>query len=190
MDWEPRHSEVFWVSPAERDLYAARDPQSSHHEFQFPRKGIHGGGEFPVAVVRKVYAQRGFDCWISAQSKHGIPSYLLERMPRIRHRPDPAYLKTLEFFGGEPVQRVHDAARAARQAERLRAAGGDPDLLVQRRGQPEERFFVEVKLEDLTKPRPYRDSLNRQQHILFPIIEAELGCEVRLAIVSVLPPQT
>ena len=185
MNWRPRQSEVFSVSRSERDLYAACDPRSSFHEFQFPRLGIHSGGEFPVAVVRKAYAQRGFDCWISAQSKHGVPSYLLERMPRIRHRQDPAYLKTLAMFGRERVQRVHDAAGAARRAHGLRTAGGDPDLLVRRRGHLTERFFVEVKLEDLTGSRPYRDTLNPQQLILFPIIEAELGCKVVLATVSV-----
>ena len=47
------------------------------------------------------------------------------------------------------------------------------------------RFFVEVKLEDLTLRRPYRDRLNNQQLILFPLIERELGCEVRVATVSI-----
>jgi hypothetical protein len=36
-------------------------------------KGIHRGGEFPVAVVRKTYEARGYDCMVSAQSKQGIP---------------------------------------------------------------------------------------------------------------------
>jgi hypothetical protein len=186
MGWKARHQELFSVNRLERDLYARQDPGSAYRDFQFPnREGIHRRGEFPVAVVRKAYADRGYDCWISAQSRHGVPSYLLERMPRIRRKRDQAYLKMVEVFDSEVLARFHELAAAERRAQALRSAGGDPDLFVERRGDPRDRFFVEVKLEDLTGSRAYRDRLNRQQMLLFPLIERELRCEVRLATVSV-----
>lgn len=63
--------------------------------------------------------------------------------------------------------------------------GGDPDLFVQKPKDPADRFFVEVKLEDLTRPKPYRDRLNGNQLILFPLIESVLKCYVWVATVSI-----
>lgn len=167
-------------------MYARRDSASAYHDFQFPhRVGIHRRGEFPAAVVWKAYSERGYDCWISAQSRHGVQSYLLERLPRIRRNGDRAYLKMIEVFGREAVERVHALAAVERRAHLLRSAGGDPDLFVQHRATPEDRFFIEVTLENLTRRPPYRDTLTRQQLILFPIIEKELQCDVKVATVSI-----
>lgn len=96
----------------------------------------------------------------------------------------------IEIFGEQRLRRLHESAHAARRADGLRAAGGDPDLFVQSRLRAADRFFVEVKLEDLTGAHPYRDRLNGQQLCLFPLIERVLRCEVRLASVVVsLPSQ-
>lgn len=185
MTWGARHNEIIRVPRAERKLYASRDPRSAYHALQWPhQKGINVAGEFPVAVVRKAYDERGYDCLISAQSKHGVPSYLLERMPGKRRLGDQAYLNMTKVFDSERLAKLHVMAAAKRKARGLRSAGGDPDLFVQCRGNPLDRFFVEVKLEDLTGARPYRDKLNQQQLILFPLIEDILACDVRLATVS------
>ena len=184
MSWADRSPEIFFESCRERDLYESCDGASAYRDFQWPhRVGIHSRGEFPVAVVRKRYAERGYDSWISAQAKHGVPSYLLERMPGKRRQGDPAYSKMVEVFGIELLDEFHALAAAERQRHGLRSAGGDPDLFVQRKDDPTDRFFVEVKLEDLTGHRPYKDQPNRQQIVLFPLIEANLRCLVRLATV-------
>lgn len=186
MLWKPRNEEVFQVERSEKDLYESRDVASAYSAFQWSHRiGIHTRGEFPVAVVRKRYAERGYDSWISAQSKHGVTTYLLERLPGKRRQKDPAYLKMVEVFGDELLDEFHQLAAAERLKNAFRAAGGDPDLFVQGRGDPTDRFFVEVKLEDLTGGRPYRDEPNRQQLVLFPLIEKKLQCEVRLARVCV-----
>jgi hypothetical protein len=186
MAWQPTHQETITVAKTEKELFARRNPASAYLRYQFPTlKGIHRGGEFPVAVVRKTYEARGYECMVSAQSKHGIPCYLLERLPRIRRRRDEAYLRMEEAFGRRALERFHAKVAAGRTAIGLRSAGGDPDLFVVRRGNTHDRLFIEVKLDDPTGRRPYRDELGRQQHLVFPLIEAELGCEVRLTTVLV-----
>ena len=61
---------------------------------------------------------------------------------------------------------------------------GDPDLFVFHR--KDLRLpFVEVKLEDFTKPRTYRDTIGDQQLFLFPLIEKLLKCPVRIVRVQV-----
>ena len=186
MAWRPTNQETITVPKTERELFARRDPASAFLSHQFPTlKGIHRGGEFPVAVVRKAYEPRGYECMVSAQSKHGIHCYLLERLPGIRRKRDRAYLRMVEAFGLQALDRFHAKVAAHRAGLGLKSAGGDPDLFVLRRGNPDERFFIEVKLEDPTGRRPYRDRLGREQHLLFPLIETELRCDVRLITVLV-----
>jgi hypothetical protein len=181
--WHAREPEVLYESHRERDLYNHSSDESAYRDFFWPhRKGIHRGGEFPVAVVRKKYEERGYHCWISAQSKHGVDSYLLERMPGKRRHKDPAYLKMVDVFGSL-LDEFHQLASAARQLNGLSKPGGDPDLFVQCRDDSSDKFFVEVKLEDLTGRRRYKDEPNKQQRVLFPLIEKKLNCEVKLAMV-------
>jgi hypothetical protein len=105
----------------EKQSYAQCDPCCAFHAYQFPsRAGILKRGDFPVAVVRKYYEDRGYQCCVSAQSKHGIPCYLLERMPGRRRAGDPAYRKTIELFGQRTIQRLHRRAAQARAAWQLR----------------------------------------------------------------------
>ncbi len=186
MTWQPTHQETITVRKADRQLFASRDPASAFLSHQFPTlKGIHRGGEFPVAVVRKTFEARGYECLVSAQSKHGIPCYLLERLPGIRRKRDSAYLTMEAAFGRQTLDRFHKKVAAQRAALGLKSAGGDPDLFVVRRGDPDERFFIEVKLDDPTGRRPYRDGLGDQQHLLFPLIESYLSCDVKLITVLV-----
>ena len=46
-------------------------------------------------------------------------------------------------------------------------------------------IFAEVKMENFTNPRPYRDTLGDQQLFLFPLIEKLLKCPVRIVRVQV-----
>lgn len=98
---------------------------------------------------------------------------------------DLAYLTMIDVFGAELLEEFHALAAAERRLHALRTPGGDPDLFVRSRRNKADRFFVEVKLEDMMRRRPYRDTLNHQQVVLFPLIEKQLGCEVRLVTVSV-----
>jgi hypothetical protein len=141
--------------------------------------------QFPVAQTRrKLYTDRAYDVFISAQSKHGIPSYLLEALPGKRNEGDRGYRRMVQVFGEDLLDAFHSLAAEARHRKKLRSAGGDPDLFVQHRYDPNDRFFVEVKLEDSTGRRPYKDAINEQQEVLFPLIEREL-CDVRLLTVRV-----
>ena len=165
-------------------LFEEGDPSSALLAYRFPTlKGIHKRGEFPVAVVRRALEGRGYSTFVSAQTKHGIPCYLLERLPGVRRRGDSAYLMTVAAFRQHDLDAFHRKAAAHRRKAGLKAAGGDPDLFVT--GPRGRRFFVEVKLEDLTGARPYRDRIGKQQHVLFPLIETELQCDVWLVTVSV-----
>ena len=72
-----------------------------------------------------------------------------------------------------------------RRDGRFTRPGGDPDLFVFHRKDLRLRFFVEVKLEDFTKPRTYRDTIGDQQLFLFPLVEKRLKCPVRIVRVQV-----
>jgi hypothetical protein len=58
-------------------------------------------------------------------------------------------------------------------------------LFVFHRNDPLPRFFVEVKLDDFTRRRTYRDKIGDQQLFLFPLIEKLLKCAVRIVRVQV-----
>ena len=85
------------------------------------------------------------------------------------------------MFGPAAVEALNSDAVNSRGAAGLTAAGGDPDLFVFSRRDPLRHFFVEVKLEDLTRIPVYRDPLGTQQELLFPLIAKHLKCEVRMA---------
>jgi hypothetical protein len=180
MSWAPGSKEQVLVSKRQKLLYASRDPACQYHDFQFPaRKGIDKRGHFAVAVGRRVYFDRGCKVFISAQCKHGVPSYLLEAMPG-KQKTDDGYQLMLDVFGQAALDRFHSLAAEERRKYGFRSAGGDPDLFVL---DPTDRFFVEVKLVD----PPYADTLNEQQKLVFPLIEQELRCEVRLLVVRIVP---
>lgn len=156
MIWKPRHQTVVQVASHERQLFARRSPESVLHKYQLPeRKGINRHGEFPVAVIRRLYEALGYEVWFSGQAKLGDDTYLLTRMPGKRSASNPAFKRITAEFGEERVRALNEAAATCRQQLIGKAAGGDPDLFVRSRQEPGDRFFVEVKLEDLSKQRVY-----------------------------------
>jgi len=183
--WNPDFETVVQISQREYQLYTQRQ-STVLRSYQHPeRKGIHKAGEFPVAVVRRLYDALGYGSWFSGQSRHGADTYLLTRLPGKRRQGDAAYKRIVKVFGQARVDAINQAAIAERKALRFKAAGGDPDLFVYHRADPTLRFFVEVKLENLAKSPPYLDRLGDQQKMLFPLIQTHLGCGVRLARVQI-----
>jgi hypothetical protein len=186
MAWNPKFETVVQISRRELDLYSRRDPASVLHKYQHPeRKGIHRSGEFPVAVIRRLYQALGYHSWVSGQSRLGDETYLLTRLPDKRRQGDAAYRRIVDSFGEYAVRRLDEAAASRRQEYGFKAAGGDPDLFVFHPKERALRFFVEVKLENFTKTPPYRDRLGEQQLLLFPLIEQHLDCPIRVARVQV-----
>jgi hypothetical protein len=185
MGWEPELETVIQLSPQERKLFIAGDPSCVFRRYQLPeRKGINRSGEFPVAVVRRLYDALGYDTWFSGQAKLGDETYLLTRMPGRRRQGDAAFRRILGAFGPEAIETLNREAAETRGVAGHRAAGGDPDLFVFNRRDRSLHFFVEVKLDDRT--RGYRDNLGHQQELLFPLITKHLKCGVRLAHVQVI----
>jgi hypothetical protein len=86
-----------------------------------------------------------------------------------------------ELFGTDRLEEFHRRVANARAEYGVRGAGGDPDLFVQADRDAGDRFFVEVKMEYRSDTKRFRDSLNDQQRIVFPLIEQVLGCRVRVA---------
>ena len=188
-EWRPKHELQIPATDAERRLYEDGNVRCVYHGFQWPiagRKGIDKRGHFPIAVVRKHYADLGYECWISARDNDVCPSYLLERLPIIgQQRRNRAYVRIEREFGPELMDRFHKEAAGKRKESGLRAAGGDPDLFVKHLRNATDKFFVEVKLTDAV--RRHKDTLNEQQLLLFPLIEEMLKCDVRVASVSIVP---
>jgi hypothetical protein len=178
-EWDDPDPHVFCETFAEQTLYQQRDPRSQYAAYQWPhRKGIFSKGQFPVAVARLGYEKRGYRCYVSLTDKHGLDSYLLEWRPR-RRRTDRGYKWMEEVFGTGRLEEFHRKVADARAEYGVNGAGGDPDLFVQ--ADAGDRFFVEVKMEYRSNTKRFRDSLNDQQRIVFPLIEQVLGCRVRVA---------
>jgi hypothetical protein len=189
MDWKPEFETVVQISEQELNLYAGQDRTSAFRRYQHPqRKGIHKSGEFPVAVMRRVYDALGYRSWVSGQSKLGDDTYLLTRLPGKRRQGDEAYKRIIGVFGDDAIRQFDKTVIQKRKEGGFKAAGGDPDLFVFHPKDRTRGFFVEVKLENFTKTPPYRDSLNEQQLLLFPLIEEHLKCPVRIARVQVVAP--
>ena len=184
--WKTRSDFSLPVPEEEKYLYETCDPNSGYPQYPV-RKGRNKSGEFPVVVVRKYFMDKGYNVWVSGQSKLGIPVFNLFMFPGARKRRDPSYLIMVDVFGEEIIRNFIATVELKKNAKGLRRNGGDPDLFVQNPQNPNERFFVEVKAEDLTRKRPYRDKLNEQQLLVFPLIENHLQCDVRIAKVQILP---
>jgi hypothetical protein len=72
MAWKPEFETGVQLAPQERRLLVSRNSASVLHKYQLPeRKGINRSGEFPVAVVRRLYDALGYAAWFSGQSKLG-----------------------------------------------------------------------------------------------------------------------
>ena len=184
--WTPGSELLIQVLEEQKRLYDTDDPRCLYHDYCWPyRVGRHESGEFPVVVVRKHFMDHGFRVFVSGQSKMGIDSYVLVMFPRARERRDRSYLNIVEAFGEDKVKAFIAIVEGEKQKAGFPRHGGDPDLFVLNLKKPRDRFFVEVKLEDLTGRRRYADKLNDQQRLVFPLIEKHLKCRVRLARVQI-----
>jgi len=179
------------VSEEQKRLYMVNDPSCIYHPYRWPYlKGRHKRGEFPVVVVRKHFIDQGYEVWVSGQSKLGIDAFILAMFPGARQKRDQSYLNIVGVFGKETVDKFLAIVEHEKKKYGLPRHGGDPDLFVQNTQEPSDRFFVEVKAEDFTGKRLYRDNLNKQQHLLFTLIEKHLKCQVRLAKVQIVTDST
>lgn len=128
---------------------------------------------------------KGYKVWVSGQSKLGIDAFVLAMFPTARKRRDQSYLNMIEVFGEEKIREFISIVEQEKKKYNIPRHGGDPDLFVQNTHNPLDRFFVEVKAQDFTGRHRYQDKLNEQQHLVFPLIEKILKCQVRLAEVHV-----
>jgi hypothetical protein len=179
MGWEPRTTVEVVVSEHELTRYKAKDPSGPYHAFRWPRskqRGIHSDGEFPVAVARQRYFDLGCEARISGRANEdGVKSFQVVWELKEDPKKDEGYRHMVDVFTEPLMIRLRDLAKVARKKAGLRRPGGEPDLFVECPNGG--HFFVEVKRHG---PGRYRDEANTQQHVLFPLIEGELGCEVKL----------
>lgn len=137
-------------------------------------------------MVRKHFIDRGYKVWVSGQSKIGIEAFILAMFPGARWKRDDSYLIMVDVFGEETIKKFIAIVEQEKKKVGLRRHGGDPDLFVQNSQNKDERFFVEVKAEDFTRSRLYKDDLNDQQRLVFALIEKHLKCQVRIAKVQII----
>lgn len=188
--WTPKNEFTIKVSETEKGLYGADDPRCIYYSQRWLyRKGRHKTGEFPVVVVRKHLIDSGYRVWVSGQSKQGIDAFILAMFPNARLRRDQSYLNTIQVFGEKETEEFIRKVEGHKKKEGMARHGGDPDLLVQNIENPTDKFFVEVKAEDLTGKSRYKDRLNKQQHLVFPLIEKHLKCQIKLANVQIMADQ-
>jgi len=184
--WTPNNEFTLQVSETEKRLYEDDDPRCIYYSQRWLyRKGRHNKGEFPVIVVRKHFIDNGYRVWVSGQSKQGIDAFILAMFPNARLRRDQSYINILRVFGEKEIEEFIMIAETQKRNEGIARHGGDPDLLVQNIADPADKFFVEVKAEDLSGKRKYKDKLNKQQLLVFPLIEGHLKCQVRIANVQI-----
>ena len=184
--WTPSIEFSLQVSAEQKRLYKANDPRSIYYDDRWIyQKGRHKGREFPVIVIRKHFKDQGYKVWVSGQSKLGIDAFILTMFPGARQKRDQSYLNMVEVFGMRMIEEFIAIVEERKKQEGLPRHGGDPDLFVQHPQNRIDKFFVEVKAEDFTGTRRYEDKLNKQQLLVFPLIENHLKCEVRLAKVQI-----
>jgi hypothetical protein len=189
--WTPSSEFTIQVSEEQKRFYKVNDARSIYYDSRWIyRKGRHKGGEFPVVVARKHFMDQGYKVWVSGQSKLGIDAFILAMFPSARKARDQSYLNMVKVFGEKKLDRFIAIIEQEKEKCGLARHGGDPDLFVQSTQNPSDRFFVEVKAEDFTGRRRYHDKLNKQQHLLFPLIETQLKCQVRLAKVQIITDST
>lgn len=182
--WTPSSEFILKVPKNEKSLYEDNDPRCLYPQWPF-RKGRHNKGEFPVVVARDHFIHRGYKVWVSGTSKLGIDAFTLAMFPRARRKGDHSYLKMVDVFGEKTVEVFNKIVEKQKKKVNLVSHGGDPDLFVQDPENPNDRFFVEVKAEEFTHVHYYKDNLNDQQCLVFPLIEKYLKCQVRLARVQI-----
>lgn len=184
--WTPRSEIPIQVTEKEKRLYMANNPHCLYFNYRWPFcKGRHKMREFPVVAVRKHFIDKGYKVWVSGQSKIGIDAFILAMFPGAQQRQDPSYLNMVKVFGQKTIEAFNAIVEKKKKEAGLPRHGGDPDLFVQNPKNLDERFFVEVKAEDFTRKHRYKDDLNAQQLLVFPLIEKHLKCQVRISKVQI-----
>lgn len=188
--WIPQSEIIIQVPEEEKLLYEANDARCFYHSSRWTyRKGRHNKGEFPVVVARKHFHDLGYIAWASGQSKLGNDVFILAMFPGARARRDLAYLNMIEMFGEKKIRSFIEIVEKEKKDMGIPRHGGDPDLFIMNAQNPGDRFFAEAKAEDLTGKSSYKDKLNKQQLLVFPLIEKHLGCQVRLVRIQIVPTE-
>ncbi|MGE4223100.1 MAG: hypothetical protein AB7I23_07145 [Vicinamibacterales bacterium] len=107
--------------------------------------------------------------WASEPELPNDGGFILVSYPGKRRRGHPAYARMEALFGVDALRKLNEAIDRAKRADTKGVGGGDPDLFVFGGG---ERFFVEVK---------WNDEITDKQNATFPLIEALLGVEIKVA---------
>ena len=174
MGWSPRDGEEgVPYDPSAREAYEA-GKASPYAPWAWPtelRVGRNTHGCFPEIAVRAHYEQRGYCVLLSEPQYPDEGGFIFLHYRGMRMRGHPAFVRLAARFPDHDLHRVAEIAREAKLAAGLGGGGGDPDLFVYHL-ETGEQFFVEVKDED---------ELHANQLVCFPIIEAELAVDVRVA---------
>lgn len=138
-------------------------------------KGRGKGGEFALTIARHFFNSQGYEVLVSDSQRENPECFILASYPGLRkQRPvHPAYQRMVDVFGEAQLLSFNErATREKLLRKRTRnAGGGDPDLFVRCRANPNHYFFAEVK---------YKDRLPENQKAVFPLISEKLRCKVFL----------
>jgi hypothetical protein len=152
-----------------KGAYASRKVRWPFHE------GRGRFGEFPLVVVREHFRRLGYVV-LASEPRLKADGFILLSYPGKRLTGDPAYRRMEQIFGKERLAELNARADQAKRKKTGNRSGGDPDLFVFRKGDPADRFFVEVK---------DRDHLTGKQKATFRLIR-EL-CRVVVARLVAVP---
>ncbi len=169
--WKPGAEIAIYYDPKQYELYRCRKPECEFHSVRWPlQEGRGRFGEFPLVVAREYFRRLGYTVRASEPRLPGAEGFILVAYPGKREARDPAYRRMEAVFGARVLAELNTRTDKAKRRHTGNRAGGDPDLFVVRRGDPKDRFFVEVK---------HHDHITMKQSVTFPLIE-EL-CPIKIA---------
>ena len=157
-------------SEKEYELYKTDDPSSMYKDVRWPLlKGRGRHGEFPLIVVREHFRSLGYNVLASEPELPDNAGFILVSYPGKRKLGHPAYKRMEKYFSKDKIDKLNTVADKEKIKQTGNAGGGDPDLFV---FNEQEHFFVEVK---------HKDQLNKNQLIVFPLIEDIRNVEIKVA---------
>ncbi len=177
--WLPRQVIEIPFEPRQKNLYFRGDPACKYP--QWPRKigRARGSGEFALVLARDYFLKRGYNVWVSEPTmngENGWRGFIAVSFPGYRDGDHAAYRRMIRKFGRRGLRELNVTADALKKKQTGTRGGGDPDLFVFRGDGKTVRFFVEAK---------YKDHINRNQKLTFPLIESRFGnwpgCAIKLA---------
>jgi hypothetical protein len=171
MNWKPGLPEIeISFDAKEYDLYKKNDPASKYADVRWSlSRGRTKRGEFPVVVAREYFRKLGYTVWVSEPEMLDQSGFILASYQGKRRENHPAYQRMKFIIGSELVEKFNKKSDEEKVLKTGNAGGGDPGMFVFRES---ECFFVEVK---------HKDELNRNQEIVFPLIEEICGIQVKIA---------